>query len=850
MNCIKTGSWIVIFLMFASCSNSKLNPTVNTLEIMDNWEFSDAGSNSWFPASIPGTIHTDLLANDLILDPFFRTNEEDMQWVGYKDWSYRTTFDVNPGLLQKNHQILRFNGLDTYAKVLLNGEEILSANNMFRTWVVDVAGKIKPENNTIEIQFRNVFDENRSKWEDARFRLMAFPNNDQADTMLALYSRKAQFHYGWDWGPRLVTAGIWKSIEFESWDSYRIEDLHVYSEDVTAESATIVTNLELVSDSNRIVHTEIRLNGRRVHEAAITLSGGPQEELLKFEVKNPRLWWSNGLGKPYLYDYEVILTDENGKTDTKTLRLGIRSLEVVREKDEFGRSFFVRLNGVPVFMKGANSIPLDNFQNRVTREHYKALFEATAEVHMNMIRVWGGGIYETNDFYELADEHGVIIWQDMMFACAMYPGDSDYLQNVYQEVLDNVKRIRNHASLGMYCGNNENEIAWYQWGWKEMYSDEIQKEYEEDLHNLFYKTIPAALAKADPTRYYLPSSPIAGYDNRPNDDGDIHYWGVWHGQHPFENFNDNLARFMSEYGFQSYPERSTVEKFTFPEDRYLSSPVMLSHQRCMADNRNDREYGNRLIQTYMDRMFRTPKDFNSYLYVSQLVQAEGMRIAIEAHRRAMPYTMGTLYWQINDCWPVASWSSIDYYGNWKATHHFMRELYAPVLIAPWIDDDHLQIYIVSDKLEDLSGEMNISIWDTKTGLINKHKFDITVPQNTSTHVHTASISSLMGTLNPIETVIEIQFQDVRRLVYLVQPRDMDLPRPNVQFRVRRTSNGSEIELRTDVLAKNILLELETGVLPVSQNYFDLLPGETKRVRTSLSTNELSGLRVLTLTDTY
>ncbi len=701
-------------IFFSSSSLIKAEDLINNVikkDILTNWEFSKADSLKWYQAVIPGCVHTDLLNNKLIPDPYFGTNEHDLQWIGKEDWIYKTSFDVPPGLMKKKNIELIFKGLDTYADVYLNDSLILSADNMFREWRVQCKGLLKEKDNHLRIYFNNVFKINMPKWEKAPFRLMAFPNNDQSDTMIAMYSRKAQFHYGWDWGPRLITCGIWRKVYLEGWDDFRINNVQVIQKNVSKENAEINSVINVISDSEVSTAVKVNVDGSEYINDNFQLKKGLNKIPVNFKIQKPDLWWTNGLGSHYLYNFNFIVQSENNIADSANLKIGIRSLEVVRKKDSQGRSFYIKLNGYPVFMKGTNYIPQDNFQNLVTEKRYEHIIKSAADANINLFRVWGGGIYENDDFYDLCDKYGILIWQEFMFACAMYPADSNFLYSVKHEVIDNVTRIRNHPCLALYCGNNENEISWYQWGWKEMYSPEVQKEYETNMDKLFYETIPDALKETDTTRYYHHTSPSAGFNNIPYSDGDIHYWGVWHGKEPFKSFNTNISRFVSEYGFQSYPEIGTLKKFSSPDDMQLHSKVMLSHQRCMADDRKDKEYGNRLIQLYMQREFKEPKDFASYVYVSQVLQAEGDKIAIEAHRRNMPFCMGSAYWQIDDCWPVASWSSIDYYGNWKALHYYVKRAYRTFLITNVLDNDSLNFFIVSDSLNPVKAELNVKVID-------------------------------------------------------------------------------------------------------------------------------------------
>ena len=440
--------------------------------------------------------------------------------------------------------------------------------------------------------------------------LQAFPNNDQADVKIAMYSRKAQFHYGWDWGPRLITCGIWRPMYVEGWSNFKIQDVHIQQKNISFSGADIVSVVNIFSRKEHAVSASLFLDSLNVLTETLNLKPGINKVQLNGHFTNPQLWWTNGLGTQKLYNYQLAVKDGSGCQDVYSTKIGIRSIEIIREKDSLGTSMMVRLNGVPVFMKGSNYIPQDNFQNRVTKERYEHIVRSAAEANMNMLRVWGGGVYEDDQFYDLCDRYGILIWQEIMFACAMYPGDEEYFENVRHEVIDNIIRIRNHACVAMYCGNNENEVAWQQWGWKEKYSKNLQKVVEQNAEKLFSEVIPSALHEADSSRYYHPTSPAAGFRNIAASEGDIHYWGVWHGKEPFETYASHLARFVSEYGFQSYPELSTIAQYATPEERTLHSAVMLSHQRCMADERRDKEYGNRLIQWYMDRCTAHQKILN------------------------------------------------------------------------------------------------------------------------------------------------------------------------------------------------------------------------------------------------
>ena len=845
-------------LIARAWTQQEIRSSLQSVELNKNWHFREASGQTWFPASVPGCVHTDLMRNGLIPDPFFGTNEQQLQWIGEKDWIYQTTFDLPADLLRRDSVELVFKGLDTYARVTLNDSILLVTNNMFREWRRECKALLRKRGNALTIRFGNVFDENLPRYRNAPYPLQAFDNNDQAKIKIAMYSRKAQFHYGWDWGPRLVTCGVWRPVLFEGWSSCRIRNVRVIQESVNNAEADIASSLQLQSSTTQRVRIHVSADGLALSDTMTVLQKGFNSIVLKGIIPNPKLWWTNGMGSQYLYSLRATVVTQNGYTDSVTTRIGVRSLKVVREKDSVGISFFIRLNGVPVFMKGANYIPQDNFQNRVTPERYEFIVKSAAQANMNMLRVWGGGIYEEDLFYDLCDKYGILVWHDLMFACAMYPADEAFLGNVKHEIIDNVKRIRNHPSIALYCGNNENHAAWYGWGWKELYPPAMQVDCERDLRKLFDEVIPEALNEADPTRYYQHSSPIAGFNGIPPVQGDIHYWGVWHGKEPFEDYEKNIARFVSEYGFQSYPQLSSVNKFTEPNDRELHSPVMLSHQRCMADERRDKEYGNRLIAAYMKKLLRSPKDFDSYLYASQVLQAEGVKMAIEAHRRNMPACMGSLYWQIDDCWPVASWSSIDYYGEWKALHYYARRLYEPLLIAPRIAEDEVSVFIVSDRLEPVSGELQVRVLDFEGREVYAFTSPVSVKANASATYIKLRKGDVVGRNDEARLVMVSRLTSgdstlAENLTYFKYPKDLELKRPEIKVEVTNGRDGYEIHLRSNTLAKNVYLLCEGQEGFFSDNYFDLLPHVARRVE-FMPKKEIAdiqhALKVFSLVDSY
>ncbi len=646
-----------------SCQKSVEPQKESVMQLNNNWEFRQVGNDNWMSATVPGCVHTDLMENEVIEDPFYRLNEHDVQWVDKEDWEYSTSFSVDEQLLNKETIQIIFEGLDTHADVYLNDNQILTANNMFRVWEVDCKDFLKAGDNNLRIYFHSPIKIGLEKYNNLDYTIPVSDNDlsqigGVGDKKVSVHLRKAGYHFGWDWGPRLVTSGIWKPVYIKAYDAGTITDLFVRQADLNDDRAAMEAKFEIESLVEGQGNVEINVDEKKVTTEKVSLAKGKNEISVPFEITNPERWWPNGLGEPHLYSVTGNLIIDNKLVSENKTTIGLRTIEIIQEKDTAGSSFYFNVNGHPVFMKGANYIPQDVFLNRVSPDNYEHIIHSAVNANMNMLRVWGGGIYEKDIFYKLCDENGILVWQDFMFACAMFPGDEAFLENVRQEAIDNVKRLRNHPSIALWCGNNECLSAWYLWGWKEREEKQQGKEIADRIWqsyvDIFHKTLPEVVEEYDNDRMYWASSPSAGMGEPENwVDGDVHYWGVWWGKEPFKNYRTQIPRFMSEYGFQSFPELSTVNKYATKADWDIFSEVMKSHQRSSI--------GNGTIKTYMDRNYREPKDFPMFLYVGQLLQAEGTRVAMEGHRKNMPYCMGSLYWQTNDCWPVASWSTIDYY---------------------------------------------------------------------------------------------------------------------------------------------------------------------------------------------
>jgi beta-mannosidase len=828
-------------------------------ELNSGWQFAESGTDKWLPATVPGCVHTDLLDNEQIEDPFYRLNEHKLQWIDKKDWVYKTALKADTALLQHDRIVLDFKGLDTYADIRINGELVDSTDNMFREYRFDVKPFLKEGDNTLEITFRSPINEGLKKY-DAYPYVVPVSGNDLAEIgeveggkRVSVFTRKAGYHFGWDWGPRLVTSGIWRPVYLRAWNEARIGDLQIVQHQVEKEKATFSAIVEVEAEEAKHATITILADGAEVASAGFQLEKGISLNKLDFEIANPKLWWTNGLGEQPLYKITSRL-DIGDQTTALSRRIGIRTLELVREKDGQGTSFCFKLNGVPVFMKGANYIPNDIFPSRVTHEMYENVVNTAKTSNMNMLRVWGGGIYENDEFYDRCDEAGILIWQDFMFACAMFPGNREFLDNVKAEAEDNVKRLRNHPCLGMWCGNNEILAAWFGWGWKkeeeaksQANADSIYATYQE----IFHKILPDAVKKYDSQRFYWASSPSSG-TGIPADlkNGDEHYWGVWWGKEPFSTYATHIARFMSEYGFQSFPELKTVKQYAAPEDYDILSEVMKSHQRSSI--------GNETIEYYLLQDYKKPTDFGSFLYVNQVLQAEGIKFALEGHRRAMPYCMGSLYWQINDCWPVASWSSTDYYQRWKALQYYVKKGFEPLLVSPFRENGELKVGIVNDQLEPVDAELKLKVIDFDGKVIWAESKPVKVEANSSAIFYELNEAGFLKDKDAKNQLLVTDlYQGDKKLasnVFYFRPvKELNLLSPKVETAIHAADDGFEISLKTDKLAKNLYLDIgdEDGFF--SDNYFDLLPGEAVSVhlKTAVSAGKLAEvLKVHTLDEAF
>lgn len=796
------------------------------------WEFSQAGSNEWMSARVPGTVHQDLLDHGRLPDPFYGMNEQKVQWVEKEDWLYRTVFTVTADQLKSDAAWLTFEGLDTYADVYLNGSLLLKADNMFVGHKLAVKDVLREGENRLMIRFRSPVEETAPQWDTDGFNYPA--DNDHSEKRMSVYTRKAPYSYGWDWGIRLATSGIWRPVKLTFCNGAAIDDFFVRQQEVTEQVAKVDNQLEINNVTSTPKEAQVKVVYAYGEQAdtltrTVVLQPGKNSLSMPAWIEKPHLWMPNGWGDPALYTFTATVAVDGKEVASREEAIGLRSIRVVMEDDKDGKSFYFEVNGKPMFAKGSNYIPGDALLPNMTGERYARLFEDIRAANMNMVRVWGGGIYEDDRFYEEADRNGILVWQDFIFACTTYPHDPTFLKRVSEEAVYNMRRLRNHASLAMWCGNNEIYEGMRYWGWKDKYSPVVWKEMTEGYDVLFRQLLPELVEANDPGRFYMHGSPYEANWGRPESwkIADSHNWGTWYGQKPFESLDTEIPRFMSEYGFQAFPEMKTIRMFASPEDYELESPVMNAHQKASI--------GNFLIKKTMALYYKVPEKFEDLIYAGLILQGQGMRHGIEAHRRHRPYCMGSLPWQLNDSWPVVSWSSIDYYGNWKAMHYQIRRAFAPVLVDAIKEGNNLSYYIMSDRLTDEELTLNLELMDFNGKVYRKQKVDGLLPANTSKLFYQEPVEQALAGRDSATTFMHMVVKSKKgevlsdEIYYFAHPKDQLLPKTPLQWQVKQKKGYCEVTVKADKLARDIFIEVPVQGVRFSDNFFDLLPGQKKKV---------------------
>ncbi len=793
-----------------------------------NWQFKNSKDKNWLPAKVPGTVHLDLMANKLIPDPFKDENEKKVQWVENENWDYQTRFEISSKEFDFTNIDLVFNGLDTFSEIYLNGKLLKKTDNMFRKWEIPVKDYLKKGTNLLQVKFKSAVSTGKELAKNIPYTLPESPRS---------LVRKAQYQFGWDWAPRLVTAGIWKEVQLQFWNNAKINVVKDHQSMSSEAFNDFRFEIEIDADKEGVYTLDIN---KVIKE--ICLKKGINTMMIPYDMSGMKLWNPNGRGEANLHNFEIKLSKNHQSIHTKNIRIGLRTIDFVQEKDEKGKSFYFKVNGYPLYIKGTNWIPADSFSPRITKEKYQKLIKAVKDANMNMIRVWGGGIYEDEEFYKACDENGILVWQDFMFAGSFYPADSEFLDNVKEEVKDQVNRLQNHPSIALWCGNNEIDEAIVNWGYQKQfkYSKADSLQVWKNYKKLFHEVIPNTLKEnlTPDKNIYWPSSPSIGWGHPESlTEGDSHYWGVWWGEQPFEIYNEKVGRFMSEYGFQGMPTLATTKSmFSGVSDLNLKNVTIKAHEKHSR--------GWEIINKYMERDYKIPTDFVKYNYVSQLLQARGMQMAIEAHRRAKPYNMGTLYWQLNDCWPVVSWSSIDYLGNWKAFHYQAKRSYEPVMLSVHETDKAYDIYFINDQMKDLQGVSGVELIDFEGKFLwGMDALDTLDANSSKKHFEVSKKEFSEFDLSKLVLKAYFNTDSVKheKLFFFKSPKELKLSKPNI---VIKKISPTEIEVSTDILAKDVYL---IGDIHFSDNFFDLLPGTSKRI---ILSGSLEKVEVMSLFDTF
>lgn len=808
------------------------------ITLHDNWKMRDVCWDKYIPATVPGTVYSDLLAAGCMEDPYYRDNELKALKFMEQEYEYVLVFSVEDRILSKDRVLLHFDGIDTLADIYMNENLLGHADNMHRTWEFDVKKYLRTANNSLKVIFHSPTRYIKEKYEEHQL-------EGTSDAMRGFpYLRKAHCMFGWDWGPRIPDAGLWRGVSLLAYDVARIESAYImqaHKEDYV--KLTVDVNLETAcgqeiacpcSEDDLLMKAYPELSNISCFVEIFAPNGEKlvsQDNLEEITIDHPQLWWPAGLGGQPLYTVCISLCYNGKVIDTWERRIGLRTMAMTIRKDAYGESFAQTVNGVEFFAMGADYIPEDNLISRTNPKRTRCLLEDARAANFNSIRVWGGGYYPEDWFYDACDELGLIVWQDFMFACAVYDLTDEFEENIIAEFKDNIKRLRHHASLGLWCGNNEMEMFVKQGEW--VTSPKEQSDYVK----MYEYILPKVLKEYDPATFYWPASPSSGgaFDE-PNDEnrGDVHYWEVWHGNKPITEYRKFYFRYLSEFGFQSFPALKTIESFTLPEDRNVYSYVMEKHQRNNAANGK--------IANYMSQTYLYPTSFEIFVYASQLLQAQAMRYGVEHFRRWRGRCMGTIIWQLNDCWPVASWSSIDYYGRWKALHYYEKRFFAPVLLSceeegiltqdtnPNAEPYEVRKSVRFNVSNETMQEHNVLVrWELRDSFGNIKRQEInsmTIPALSASWLEKVELPEA----ELYEDHVYYEMEEAGRLVssasvIFCQPKYYHFENPNLAY----TIEGDEIIVTSEAYAKDVEILNENEDLLLTDNYFDMEPGQ-RRIR--------------------
>ena len=831
---------IIIFLIFHSAMETLIKPQI----LGENWFFRQISSensqvDNWYPAEVPGFIHLDLLANKLIPDPYYRDNEAKVQWIENYDWEYQTKFNVSSKFLLSPVIELRFEGLDTHASVYLNETLILQANNFFRSWVVNVKEYLKPLDNILRIRFKSAVSYDKEM--KAKFEPLIVPSDNPARTP---FSRKPRYHYGWDWGPRLVTCGIYKPITLVGFEGTKIKNFNLETleikESTNAKNSAKIRAEAFIEkfDSERLINYRLIWleNSEKKH---VIDSGVIQQNKVVsminyekvFQLENVELWWSRGMGSAKLYDFIFEICDSFNETIDKSQKtFGIRVIKLMQpeDKDKNGSGFNLRINDRDIFIKGANYIPPDSFLTRVTPRKYDQIISDIIGANYNAIRLWGGGYFESPYFYSKCDENGILILHDLMFACEMYPGTAEYMSNYQEEFTENILNLKTHASIALWIGNNEVDEAWHNWGFTSGLSAENIETVWGWYLSIFKGLLPSVISRYDSQRSYWPSSPLFGYYHPESlRFGDSHYWLVWAGGQPIENYRSNVGRFMTEYGMQGILDINSIGLFTLPEDRNLNSSTMKMHEKHSRGFQN--------LDLYINETHGIlPKDFEDYVYLSQIMQAYAIELAVVSHRGHKPYCMGTLYWQLNDAWPAISWASVDHYGHWKALHHCARRFNQDLILIGQENNGSglIEIRALSDANVVKRVDLEIYQYNTRGDVLDLIRINDYVLEGLSNNVvKTFDVSEeIKNKVFFYMRVVEKEEKTIwENFYFMKEPRKLELVK-NSEIKIKYVKGEKGLRVWSKYFVKSLYLYCDEKYLKLEINYFDLLPRRKQFVK--------------------
>lgn len=826
-------------------------------------------TTAWLPAAVPGSVQTDLMAAGQLADPWAGDNERAAQWVGLSDWQYRSEFTVDAATFARSHIDLLLEGLDTLAVVRINGTQVLAADNMFRSWRVAAKALLKPGRNVVEVDIASPIKALQPMVLAMKHPLPGSYDSAFGDEPIgrqtANYIRKANYQYGWDWAPRIVTLGIWRPVQLQAYDGVRLDDFHVAQVHLDDEAAVLDAMVDVWSDRTRTLDVVVDITApggaTQTLRRRVTLFAGMNPVVLPARIAKPTRWWPVGYGEPHRYAVKARITESGVEMGRAQHAIGLRTTELRREKDQWGRSMALVVNGVPVFVKGANLVPSDSIPSRVPQARVDAVLNAAVQAHMNVLRVWGGAYYPDDALYETADRLGLMLWQDFMFGGALPPNDPAFRETTRIEAVEQVRRLRKHPSVVLWCGNNEVQASWEKWDDRQKYKATLTPDESEHINTgmlrLFDQVLRSAVALNAPGTPYTAGSPSTDYDGPADQmtDGDVHFWDVWVSK-PLEDYLVTTPRFMSEFGIQSMPGLRSLREFASAET-LASTPVELK-------NGYDSGRGNARLLSYVRAQYGEPASFADYVYLSQLVQAEGMEMAVTHLRASRPRSMGALYWTLNDAWPGQinanwagpAWGSVDFYGRWKATHYRARRFNAPVALGAQRSLGVTSVTLISDRMKPFEARWRLRVLDRDGALRSDLSGTAMAAPLAATPLASLTDAQLLAGADPARTFALAELMESgnvvsRNFVYFAPAQDMALTDPQLRASLARGPRGSIVlEISAAALAKGVWFDFGDLDVALSDNSFDLAPGET-RVLTVTSPSSLQDLqRALTVRSLY